>query len=192
VVDRGLDLVTHVRAEPALLDVDRSSVVLCGVGLDVVAVGGEVVQRRAIDLAQLIPERDEERDPGAVLLEQRAKRDPLLHVGVVERVGETTPGGAHAVRHVRVRHERETAALRTREHVLDHVLLDRHARIMIVELEHLAPVARAIEPGVDTRVVDPRVRVDIDRAMDLAIVPVVERGVGLADVVVARDQQQEW
>jgi len=63
---------------------------------------------------------------------------------------------------------------------------------VVVELEHLAAVARAIEAGVDARVVDPRVRVDVDRAMDLAIVPVVERGVGLADVVVARYQQQEW
>ena len=74
--------------------------------------------------AQFVPERDKERDPRGVLLEQRAQRDPLLDVRVVERVGEAAAGWAHAVCHVGVGHEREAAALRAGEDVLDHVGLD--------------------------------------------------------------------
>ena len=74
--------------------------------------------------------------------------------------------------------------------------MNRDAGFVVVELEHLAAVARAIEAGVDARVTDPRVAIDIDRAMDLAPVPVVERRVSLPDVVVARcsccGDEEEW
>jgi hypothetical protein len=61
-----------------------------------------------------------------------------------------------------------------------------------VQLEHLASVSRAIEPCLDAREAIARVRVDIDRAVHVAIVPAIERAVGLVRVVVARGEGEEY
>jgi len=64
--------------------------------------------------------------------------------------------------------------------------------MVCVELRDLAAIARAIETGVEARMrVVERARVDVDRAVHRASRPVVERPVGVADVVLtSRDDEK--
>jgi hypothetical protein len=114
----------------------------------------------------------------------------VIDVRVVERQRDARARGG-AVREVCVREVGQLAFVDRGKHGLELGPAHRAPWIVGVELDHFTTLARAIEPCFDAVDVVACVRVDVDRAVDAALIPRVERTWCLGGVVLARGQAKE-
>jgi hypothetical protein len=75
--------------------------------------------------------------------------------------------------------------------VLDPVDRDRDARVVGVQLDDLAAIARAVEPRVDAGERGAGAGVEVDAAVDEAMIAVVEDAVAIGDLLLARGDRRD-